>query len=123
MLIKCIEYTETINGHFSVYIIHFVLAIITCFTVNFAPLEIFHAFLLSAEFFQNQPFRKILSGIPFKCQTDWIQIRPDILSGLIWVQSVCKGYEKTTKLGNDLTEKLNQSWNIKTSMYAFALNK
>ena len=24
------------------------------------------------------------------CQTVWIQIRPDILSGLIWVQTVCK---------------------------------
>ena len=28
-------------------------------------------------------FPKILSGIPSDCQTDWIQIRPDILSGLI----------------------------------------
>ena len=54
-------------------------------------------FLSSADFFfQNQIFRKILSGIPFECQTDWIQIRPDILSGLIWVQSVCKGYHQTT---------------------------
>ena len=33
--------------------------------------------LSSAEFFQNQLFRKILSGIPKECQTDWIQIRPD----------------------------------------------
>ena len=31
-----------------------------------------------------------------ECQTDWIQIRTDILSGLIWNQSVCKGYEQTT---------------------------
>ena len=41
-------------------------------------------------FFQNQLFRKILSGIP-KYQKVWIQIRPDILSGLILVQTVCKG--------------------------------
>ena len=40
--------------------------------------------------------REILSGIPYECQTDRIQIRPDKLSGLIWVQSVCKGYEQTT---------------------------
>ena len=27
----------------------------------------------------------------------WNQIRPDILSGLIWDQTVCKGYQQTTK--------------------------
>ena len=41
------------------------------------PGNFFQAFLLSAECFQNQHFRKILSGIPFECQTDWILIRPD----------------------------------------------
>ena len=51
-------------------------------------------------FFQNQLFQKILSGIPSECQTDWNLIRPDILSGLIWVQSVYKGYEQTTKLSS-----------------------
>ena len=50
--------------------------------------KIFHAFLST--------FRKILSGIPSECQTDWIQIRPDILSDLIWVQIVCKSYWQTT---------------------------
>ena len=45
-------------------------------------------------FFQNQLFQKILSGIPPECQTDWIQIRPEVLSGLIWVQTVCKNYPK-----------------------------
>ena len=53
-------------------------------------------FLSPADFFQNQLFGKIISGIPSECQTDWVQIRPDILSGLIWVQSVCKGYEQMT---------------------------
>ena len=51
--------------------------------------NILNAFLSSADFFQNQLFRKILSGIPSECQTDWTQIRPDILSGLILVQTVC----------------------------------
>ena len=65
-------------------------------------------FLLSADFFfQNQIFRKILSGIPFECQTDWIQIRPDILSGLIWVQSVCKGYQQTTFFKIDFKKNLS----------------
>ena len=37
-------------------------------------------FLSSADFLQNQPFRKILSGIPSECQTVWIQIRPDYMN-------------------------------------------
>ena len=41
----------------------------------FAYWVILHAFLSSADFFQNQLFGKILSGIPPQCQTVWIQIR------------------------------------------------
>ena len=62
---------------------------------------IFHAFFSSAEFFQNQLFRKILSGLSSECQTVWIQIRPDKMSGLIWVQTVCKYYQQTTKVGKE----------------------
>ena len=47
-------------------------------------------------FFKINLFEIILSGIPLECQTVWIQIRPDVLTGLIWVQSVCKGYKQTT---------------------------
>ena len=43
--------------------------------------------------------KKKLSGIPSDCQTVWIQIRPDVLSGLIRVQTVCESYQQTT-LGN-----------------------
>ena len=35
-------------------------------------------------------------SMPSGCQTVWIQIRPDNLSGLIWVQTVCKGYQQST---------------------------
>ena len=46
-------------------------------------------FMLSADFFfRNQLLQKINSV--------WIQIRPDVLSGLIWVQTVCKSYQQTT---------------------------
>ena len=31
-----------------------------------------------------------------ECQTVWIQIRTDSLSGLIWVQTVCIGFQQTT---------------------------
>ena len=65
-------------------------------------LGIFHAFLLSADFFQNQLFEKILSGISSECQKDWIQIRPDYMLGLIWIQIVCKSYQQTTPVDNEL---------------------
>ena len=53
--------------------------------------------LSSADFFQNQFFQQILSGTLSECQTVWIQIRTDILSVLIWVQTVCKCYQQITK--------------------------
>ena len=37
-------------------------------------------------------FQKLYQG-----QTIWIQIRTDILSVLIWVQTVFKGYQQMTK--------------------------
>ena len=42
-------------------------------------------------FFKLTFLKKKLSGISSEGQTVWNQIRPDILSGLIWVQAVCKG--------------------------------
>ena len=49
-------------------------------------------------FFKLTFSKKFLSGIPSECQTVWIQIRSDNLSGLIWVQTVCKGYQQMTKV-------------------------
>ena len=67
--------------------------------------------LSSAAFFQNQPFQKILSGSLSECQTVWIQIRPDILSGLIWIQPVRKGYQQTTKVAVS-KERVNNTDNV-----------
>ena len=39
-------------------------------------------------FFKMNFFEKFFQEY-HQCQTAWIQIRPDILSGLIWVQTVC----------------------------------
>ena len=59
-------------------------------------------FLLSSAdfffFFFKKLFQKIISGILLKCQMVWIKIRTDNLSVLIWVQTVCKGYQQTTKV-------------------------
>ena len=71
---------------------------------------IVQAFLSSADFFQNQLFQKILSEIPSECQTVCILIRPNILSGLIWVQTVCKGYQQTKLEGKELNKKIKISF-------------
>ena len=55
--------------------------------------------LPSADFFQNQFFKKIiLSETLSECQTVWIQIRTNIVSVLIWVQTVCKDRQQITKV-------------------------
>ena len=77
--------------------------IFRCIFFSLRVLHNFFIFLSSADFFQNQLFQKLLSGKPSKCQTVWIQIRPDILSGLIWVQTVCKGYQQAALVGSKLT--------------------
>ena len=59
----------------------------------------------SADFFQNQHFRKILSGIPLECQTVLIKIRP-------YIFSVCKSYQHTTQVGIELNGKNNKTTRI-----------
>ena len=66
--------------------------------------------LLSGDFFQNQLIRKNLSGIPSECKTVSINIWSDILLVLIWVQTVCKGYQQTTKNATS-NERVNNQLN------------
>ena len=73
-------------------------------TQLFAYWEILHAFLLSADFFKINFFKKFFWGISFECQTNWIHIRPNILSGLIWIQTVCKSFLQTALGGKELTQ-------------------
>ena len=42
--------------------------------------------------------KKSLSETQSECQAIWIQIRTDILSVLIWVQTVTKGHQQTTNV-------------------------
>ena len=90
----CVYSVKSVYIHFSYEVgnvtdwLHFILA---CWVF-------FHTFLLSsADFFKINCFKKNLSGILTECQTVWIQIRTDILSVLIWAQTVCKGFQQTTK--------------------------
>ena len=56
----------------------------------------------TCRFFQNQLFPKILVRTLLECQTVWIQIRTNILSVLIWIQTVCKGYKQMTKVATSM---------------------
>ena len=47
---------------------------------------------------------KNLSGILSECQKVWIQIRPDALSGLIWVHIGWKDNQQMTLVGKELKE-------------------
>ena len=42
----------------------------------------------------------------FKCRTDWVQIRTNRRLVLIWVQTVCKGYQQMTKVAANV-ERVN----------------
>ena len=79
------KYSDTYNSD----IAYLVFCMLFCSLVIFFKINFF--------------FEKILSGIPLECQTVWIQIRPDILSGLVWVQTVCKGYQQMILVGIELT--------------------
>ena len=54
----------------------------------FCPLIFFRKFF--------QDYDRLLSEF----QTIWILIRSDSLSGLLWVQTVCKSYQQTKLVGN-----------------------
>ena len=70
-----------------------------CLLGNFACFKFCCGLLI---FFKIIFFKNCFGNIPSECQTIWIQIRPNILSVLIWVQTVCKGYQQTTQVGKGL---------------------
>ena len=80
--------------------------------INSLPTGIFPAFLSSADVFRNHIFRHILSEIQLECQTVWIHIRPDVLSGLIWVQNVFKSYQQTKYLCHGLSSCTSCTWRL-----------
>ena len=47
-----------------------------------------------------------------RCQIVCIQIRPNIMLGLIWIQTVCKYYQQSTLKGKEVTEILIKSFII-----------
>ena len=81
--------TDGTGKNFSDTIFTVRMTLTFCMYVNFSC---FYCSLLS---FQN---KLSMSGTPSEDQMIWIQIRTDILSVLIWVQTVCKGYQQMTKV-------------------------
>ena len=67
-----------------------------CMLGNFACFFVICGCIFFKLAFSKKKKKKKNSGIPSEFQTVWIKIRTDVLSGLIWVQTVCKGYQQTT---------------------------
>ena len=57
----------------------------------------------SADFFSKLTFKKKSFRKTTKVSKVWIQIKPNEILGLIWVQTVCKDYRQTTQAGKELT--------------------
>ena len=60
-------------------------------------------FCLLLIFFKIIFSKNSVRDIPSECQTVLTLIRPDDSSGLIWVQTVCQGYQQTALVGIELT--------------------
>ena len=75
------------------------LAIILSATL--CMLGIFSFFFCRLLTFSKLTLKNLLETLS-ECQTVWIQIRTDVLSVLIWVQTVCKGYQQATRTANIL---------------------
>ena len=70
-------------------------------SLTFSPWVIFHAFCRLLIFFKINIFERFFQdafGVANSFdQKVWNQIRPDIMSGLIWFQTFCNGYQQTTE--------------------------
>ena len=77
-------------------------------TLTRCLMDNFSNFFAICGFFSKSTFSKNLSGMPSECQTVWIQIWPDALSGLIRVQPICIGYQQMTLEGKEL----NLQWHF-----------
>ena len=62
---------------------------------NFSPL-----FCCPLIFFKINFFEKFFQEYHQSVKKVWIQIRPEVMSGLIWVQTVCKSYQLMTVKGD-----------------------
>ena len=82
-------------------------------------------FFFKNNFFEKSNSRsavgKIHSRILSGCQTVWIQIRPNVMSGLIMFQTVRKSYQQTTLVDKDFIMDCNKIYTFKT--FKWYINK
>ena len=79
-------------------------AALTC-SITLWMLSNIVCFLLSAKLFlKSKVFQKFFQEYHLGVRSVWIQIRPDVLSRLNWVQTVFKCYEQMTLAGKDLNK-------------------
>ena len=64
---------------------------------------ILHVFLSSADFFSKLTFSKTSLGDTVKMSNSLLPDHADVLSSLIWVQTVCKDYQQTLVVGKEIT--------------------
>ena len=76
----------------------------------FAYWVVLYFFCLLPIFPPKSTSLKILSGKPPECYTVWIQIRSELLSGLIWVQAVSNSYQMTTLVGKRKFKMCGKFW-------------
>ena len=69
--------------------------------INYLHAKKFCMPLSSDNFCSQKTHLKFCSGIPLECQTVWIQIRPNFLLGLIWVQTIHKNHQQKTHADKD----------------------
>ena len=84
------------------------IVVFACLTL--CPLGNFFCLFVVCWFFSRSTFMKNSFKNHSECQTVWIQIRPDVASGLIWVQTVCKSYQQTTLGGEELMSDFTHLW-------------
>ena len=77
------------------------------------------AFFSFADLFKST-FSKF-QELQWECQTVWIQIKPGILSGLIWAQNVCKSYQQTTLEDKELSNLIGKPFRNVSSSLLFGL--
>ena len=69
----------------------------------------FHAFLLSVDFFKINFFEKSFRNTCIYILANRLkQDQANIIFGLIWVQTISKGYQQTTKLVSSSGKRINK---------------
>ena len=77
----------------------------------------FHAFLLSVDFFKINFFEKSFRNTCiYILANSFEQDQANIMFGLIWVQTISKGYQQTTKLIAPSGKRMNKEIDLTVNL-------